>query len=85
MPFFVWSMFSAFGEAVIEGAADDEAIIRLKKKLAGEIAEMVEKDVRPDLQKALAGALMWRPKESLEEIKEDLKAGAKPHVKGRQS
>ena len=85
VPFFVWSMFSAFGEVIIEGAADDEAIIRLKKKLAGEIAEMVEKDVRPDLQKALSGALMWRPKEDLEAIKEDLKAGAKPHVRGRQS
>lgn len=85
VPLFVWSMFSAYGEAIIEGAADDEAIIRLKKKLASEIAEMVEKDVRPDLQKALVGALMWRPSEDLQAIKADLEAGAKPHIKGRQS
>lgn len=85
VPYFVWTMFSVYGEAIIEGSADDEAIIKLKKKLAGDIAEMVESQVHIDIQKALVGALMWRPKEDLVEIKDDLQTGAKPRIKGRQS
>jgi hypothetical protein len=87
IPFFVWQWFSAWGKVVIEPAENDEAIIRLKKKLASDIADLVEKQevVKLDLHNALVGALQWRSAESLQEIKEDLKAGAKPRIKGRQS
>jgi hypothetical protein len=87
VPFFVWSMFRAWGKVVIDPAEDKEAIIRLKKKLASDIADLVEEHehIYIDYHQAMIGALQWRSPEALTEIKEDLKAGAKPRIKGRQS
>lgn len=85
VPFFVWSTFAAYDSAVLERAEARPEIRRLRKKLAREIAAMVDEDVRPDIATAIAGALMWRPPEALKEIKADLEAGAKPKLKGRES
>jgi hypothetical protein len=87
VPFFVWSMFSAYGQVIIDKADDDKAIIRLKKKLAEQVTDLVEQHehVQIDFHEAMVGALMWRDPETLKAIKSDLEAGAKPRVKGRQS
>ncbi len=87
VPLYVHQWFSAWGKVVIDNAEDDQKVLKLKKKLAAEVADLVEKhgSVKIDLQEALVGALMWRSEESLQEIKTDLEAGAKPRIKGRQS
>ena len=81
----VWMGFEAWGESAIAGAPDDESIKRLKNKLAADIAELVEEDVRDQIPKAIARALRWRDEERLTEIKEQLETGAKPKLVGRQS
>lgn len=48
---------------VLKDAKDGE-VKTLKTKLAREIADLVEKDVRPDIGKAIAGALQWRSPEA---------------------
>lgn len=84
VPFFVWSAFEAWHEVILK-KAPDEGIIELKTKLAGEVAELVEKDIQPDLKTALIGALQWRSPEDLGEIKAAVQAGGKPRLKGRES
>lgn len=85
VPFFIWSIFSAWGKVVVKPSLGKTKIRRLRRKLANEIAQMVDDDVKPDITKAIAGALMWRDPETLKEIKADLKAGAKPKLRGRES
>jgi len=87
IPYTVVAMFKAYNTIEIKEATNDDRIKRLKVKLAGEIAEMVEQSetIQIDLEKALIGALKWRSPENLEEIKNDLEAGAKPRLQGRQS
>lgn len=85
VPFFIWSMFNAWGKIIAEKAPDDETRRTLRKKLAGEIAEMVEDEVRGDVVEAITGALMWRDPPTLRAIKDDLQAGAKPRLRGRES
>ena len=85
VPFFIWSLFSAWGEVVVKPSIGKTKIKRLRRKLANEIAEMVDEDIKPDITKAIASALMWRSPEDLKEIKNDLKAGAKPKIRGRES
>lgn len=85
VPFFVWSMFEAYGEAIIKPASRDE-VVELKTKLAAEIAELVEGDIIPDLKSALIGALKWRAPEQLEAIKTAVTTKkAKPRMVGRES
>jgi hypothetical protein len=84
VPFFVWRMFEAYGEVVVKNAKD-QAIIELKTALAREIAEMVEKDVQPDIGEAITQALKWRHPETLTEIRDALQSGEKPKLKGRES
>lgn len=85
VPFFIWSTFNAWGKAVLERAEAKPERQRLRRKLAKTIADMVEEDVQPDISKAITGALMWRDPETLNAIKTDLEAGAKPKLKGRES
>ncbi len=85
VPFFIWSIFSAWGEVVVKPSLEKTKIKRLRRKLASDIAQMVDDDIKPDITKAIAGALMWRDPETLKEIKADLKAGAKPRLRGRES
>lgn len=85
VPFFIWSMFRAWGKVIVDDCEDKTKRVRLRKKLATEIAEMVEPDVKPDITAAIVGALMWRDPETLEQIKGDLQAGARPRLRGRES
>ena len=84
IPLFVHAMFDAYNEGVVK-KAPDQAVKELKTALATEIADLVEKDVQPDIKRAIAGALMWRPEESLVKVRDAVKAGAKPRVTGRES
>lgn len=87
VPWVVWSTFGVWQKNF--EAAPDEKVKRLKKKLAAEIVELVEEDVRPDLGKAMIRALMWRDEETLQEIKAatiDLKKrGGRVRAVGRES
>ncbi len=84
IPFFVWAWFESWGEVIIKTAPDGD-IKELKTTIATEIAEMVEKDVQPDLKTAIAGALRWRSPESLEKIKTAVRSGGKARMVGRES
>lgn len=85
VPMIVWMGFEAWGECIIKTATDDTGIVRLRNKLAAEIAELVESDVADQIPKAIARALRWRDPETLQEVKEVLESGAKPKLVGRQS
>lgn len=84
VPFLVWISFEAWGEAVVKNAPD-EGIKRLKRKLAADIAELVEGPVSEQMPEAIKRALMWRDEETLKEVKAALEDGAKPKIVGRQS
>lgn len=85
VPFLVWMSFEAWGEVVVDSAVDDVGIKRLKNKLAGEIADLVEMPVRDQIPEAIKRALRWRDPEVLKEVKSKLESGAKPKLVGRQS
>ena len=51
--------FEAWGEVMVKDAPD-EGIKRLKTKLASDIADLVEEDVRDQIPKAIARALRVR-------------------------
>lgn len=84
IPFFVWAWFKSWEQVVIQKAPDG-GIKSLKSKLAGEIAEMVEQQVQPDLKSAIVGALQWRSEESLERVKGVVEKGGKARMVGRES
>lgn len=85
VPMLVWMGFEAWGEVMVKGAEDDASIKRLKNKLAGEIADLVEMEVQDQIPEAIKRALRWRDPETLQEVKEALQEGAKPKLVGRQS
>lgn len=85
IPFFMWSTFNAWSKNILDQCEGVPELKRLRKKLANEIAEMVDEEVKPDIAKAIAGALQWRDPETLKDIKADLKAGAKPRLQGKES
>jgi len=66
--------------------APDEGVKRLKNKLAGEIAELVEEDIKDQIPQAIKRALRWRDPATLEAIKDKIESGtAKPKLRGRES
>lgn len=89
VPMLVWMGFEAWGETVVKDAEDDKTFLRLKDKLAAEIAEIVEMDIQDQIPEALKRALRWRDPETLEKVKETLtkekEKGNKPRLVGRQS
>jgi hypothetical protein len=85
VPFFLWSTFNVWGKDILAKCEAKPELKRLRKKLASEIAEMVDEEVRPDITEAIKGALMWRDPDTLKEMKADLKAGAKPKLIGKES
>jgi hypothetical protein len=84
IPFFVWAMFQSWGDVILKEASDED-VRELKKELAAEIADMVEEDVRPDVGKAIAGALQWRSPETLVKVRDAVKAGSKARLVGKES
>lgn len=84
VPFLVQVAFDAWGQAVIKNAPD-EGVKRLKRKLAADIADLAEMQLRDQWPEAIKRALMWRDPEVLEEVKDRLEAGEKPKIRGRQS
>jgi hypothetical protein len=84
VPFLVWIAYEAWGEAIVKNAPD-EGVKRLKRKLAADIADLVEQPVAEQIPRAIARALCWRDEEQLKDVKAGLKEGAKPKLVGRQS
>lgn len=84
VPMLVWIGYEAWGAVMVKDAPD-EAVKRLKHKLAAEIAEIVEMDVQDQIPKAIERALCWRDLETLQAVKETLQSGSKPKLIGRQS
>lgn len=84
VPMLVWMGFDVWGEVMVKDAPD-EAVKRLKNKLAGEIADLVEEDIKDQIPEAIKRALRWRDPETLQAVKEKLESGAKPKLRGRES
>lgn len=84
VPMLVYMGFEAWGEVMIKDAPD-QGVKKLKTKLAQEIADLVEEDVKPQLGEAIARALRWRHPDTLKEIKEAVESGKKPKMVGRES
>jgi hypothetical protein len=84
VPWLVKMGFTAWGAVMVKDAPD-EGVKRLKNKLAGEIAELVEMPAKEQLPEAIKRALRWRSPEALEEIKTELENGKKPKLVGRES
>jgi hypothetical protein len=84
VPMLVWMGFDAWGEVMVKDAPD-EGIKRLKNKLAAEIADLVEEDIRDQIPKAIARALRWRDPKTLKAVKATIESGVKPKLRGRES
>jgi hypothetical protein len=84
VPMVVWGMFEAWAKVFID-PAEDQGIKRLKTRLARDIADLVEEDVKPQLMEAMVRALRWRSPEKLREIKQAVQQGGKVKVRGKES
>lgn len=84
VPMLIWMGFEAWGEVKVKDAPD-EGVKRLKNKLAKEIADLVEEPIRDQIPGAIARALRWRDEETLKDVKEAVKRGVKPKLRGKQS
>lgn len=84
IPFFVWSAFHSWADVVLDKLPDG-GMKALRTDLARKCADLIEQDIKPDLNTALVGALQWRPAEDLEKLAGAVQAGAKPRLKGRES
>lgn len=76
VPFFVWRSLEVWQDGIVKNAADQD-VKELKVRLAREVAELVEEDVKRDIGEAVVGALMWRDQETLRGIKKTLTAAKK--------
>jgi hypothetical protein len=85
VPLIVHMGFDCWGKAMVKGAGDNRGILRLKTKLAREVAKLVELPAKEQLPKAIERALKWRDPAVLKEIKKSLESGRKPRLVGRQS
>ncbi len=84
IPFFVWRSFRTWGDVILDKLPDG-GVKKLRGDLAKKVADLVEADIRPDLNAALVGALQWRSADDLQAIETAVAAGAKPRMKGRES
>jgi hypothetical protein len=84
IPFIIWRLFEGYGTIVVK-PAKDQAIIELKTALAREVAQLVEQEVQPDIMEAIVAALKWRDPETLEAIRNEVKRGTNPRLKGGES
>lgn len=94
VPFYVWRSLEIWEEKIVKNAEDDD-VKKLKLKLAKEVADLVEEDVKRDIGEAVVGALMWRDPGTLRRIKKTIteakatdtpaKVTTKTRTVGRQS
>ena len=85
VPFFVWVSFEAWGKTMVKAAEDDETCLRLKNKLAKEIADMVGVDVKDQVPKAIERAMRWRRCRDSDRGENGSRRRRKPKMVGRQS
>jgi hypothetical protein len=84
IPFFIWRAFRTWGDVILKKLPDGE-VKKLRGDLAKKVANLVEQQIRPDLNDALVGALQWRDPETLTKIAAVVEGGAKPRMRGRES
>lgn len=84
IPFFVWRSFRTWGDVILD-KLPDKGVKTLRGALAKEVADLVEKEIQPDLNAALVGALKWRDEATLTGIATAVRSGAKPRMVGRES
>lgn len=84
IPFFVWRAFRTWGDVVL-AKLPDGGVKRLRRDLAQRLADLVERDITPDLNEALVAALQWRDAETLEQMATAVEQGAKPRMRGKES
>jgi hypothetical protein len=84
IPFFVWRSFKTWGDVIL-AKLPDGAVKQLRGDLAKKVADLVEEQIRPDLNTALVGALQWRSPEELERIADAMQSGGKARARGRES
>ncbi len=68
VPFLVWRSYEVWVERMV-ASAPDEGVKDLKMKLAREISDMVEQDVKDQLPEAIVRAMQWRSPETLDKFK----------------
>jgi hypothetical protein len=84
-PYLVWSAFERVIEPMIR-VGPDKGNLELRHELAAEVANLATEQVeRADWVKAIAGALQWRDPGTLTAVRDNLRQGAKPRVRGRES
>jgi len=84
VPYFVWKTVEAWKETAVGVSQETEAKI-LQAEMAGELANMLEPALQPQLKQALADSLKWKPPEVLEKIRGAVSTGNRPSLRGRES
>jgi hypothetical protein len=88
VPFLVWRGYEIWIDQILSKAPDED-VKELKTKLAKEITDMVEQDVKDQIPEALIRALQWRSGETLEEVKavviKEKAKGNKVRLRGKES
>lgn len=84
VPYFMWKTVEAWKETAVGVSQETEAKM-LQAEMAGELANMLEPALQPQLKQALADSLKWKPPEVLEKIRGAVSTGNKPSLRGRES
>lgn len=84
VPWFVWSPFKRWYEAILKDAKVEE-VRALRDDIAAEVAELVTPQIGDGIEAAITAALRWRSPETLERVRDAAKAGGKVKVRGRES
>ena len=84
VPYFIWRTVEGWKEKAVGVSQETEAKM-LQAELAGEVANMLEPALKPQLRQALADSLKWKTPEVLEKIRGAVGTGSKPSLRGRES
>jgi hypothetical protein len=84
VPYFIWKTVGAWKETAVGVSQETEAKM-LQAEMAGELANMLEPALQPQLKQALADSLKWKSSEVLEKIRGAVSTGNRPSLRGRES
>jgi uncharacterized protein (DUF2267 family) len=84
VPYFIWKTVETWKETAVGVSQETEAKM-LQAEMAGELANMLEPALQPQLKQALADSLKWKSSEVLEKIRGAVSTGSKPSLRGRES
>ena len=84
VPYFIWKTVETWKETAVGVSQETEAKM-LQAEMAGELANMLEPALQPQLKQALADSLKWKSSEVLEKIRGAVSTGNRPSLRGRES